>query len=274
MKLISTSDAKIYLGKVDVEHDELITDIIDTISSRMESFLNRELKKQQYTEYFNGHDRTNFYLKAYPLDKIDWNTDGKTVANVTLSGSAPVSINVTSHGYSSDNSVVFKDVGGSTDLNGSIYVITVTDTNNFTLNGTDSSLFSTYTSGGTVCISTSNSTVITVAGSSSYTEDSDYYIWEDEGRIEFVAAHTSTLPKQVKITYTGGYSLSSGVLDVPDDLKRACKLQVAYEFKRRNDIGITAMTLPDGSITSMEVNEFLPEVRKILVHYRRQPGMK
>lgn len=72
-----------------------------------------------------------------------------TVTGITLSGTDPVSITSTSHGLSSGNSVQFSSIVGTTELNGNTYVITVVDANTFTLDGTDSSLFTAYTSGGT-----------------------------------------------------------------------------------------------------------------------------
>jgi hypothetical protein len=77
----------------------------------------------------------------------------KTVAGVTLAGTNPVSIQVTAHNFDTTKDqdyIRLADIAGITpSLDGS-YKITITDANNFTLNGTDSSNFSgTYTSGGT-----------------------------------------------------------------------------------------------------------------------------
>lgn len=74
----------------------------------------------------------------------------KSMADVTLTGTDPVSIEVTTHGFETDDMIRIADAGGITpSLDGS-YVITKTDANNFTLNGTDSSDYSgPYTGGGT-----------------------------------------------------------------------------------------------------------------------------
>ena len=54
------------------------------------------------------------------------------------------------HLFSSGDTVDFSGVGGMTQLNSGTYVITVTSPTSFTLNGTDSTAFGVYTSGGTV----------------------------------------------------------------------------------------------------------------------------
>jgi len=114
---------------------------------------------------------------------------------------------------------------------------------------------------------------VTVLGTT-YTKDSEYYVWEEDGLIEFVTAPTVSLPKSVKIIWTGGYTVrTDGVIQVPDALQRACILQTAFEFRRRNDVGITSVSMPDGSITVDSPTELLPEVRRILRQYRRYPNV-
>ena len=75
---------------------------------------------------------------------------GGTVTGITLSGSNPVSVAMTSHDCDTGDRVRFQDVSGTTELNGNWYTITRTDADNFTLDGTDSSNFTAWTSGGTM----------------------------------------------------------------------------------------------------------------------------
>jgi hypothetical protein len=57
---------------------------------------------------------------------------------------------------------------------------------------------------------------------------------------------------------------------VPDlSLTRAILMQATYEWRRRNDLGLTSMTMPDGSINKFTVDGWLPEVKKIIDNYRR-----
>jgi hypothetical protein len=67
-----------------------------------------------------------------------------------LSGSNPVQITATTHGFSTGDSIRIADVGGITPSLDGTYDITYVDANNFTLDGTDSSDYTgPYTSGGT-----------------------------------------------------------------------------------------------------------------------------
>lgn len=72
-----------------------------------------------------------------------------TVTGITLSGSSVVSITMTAHPFVTGDQVIFDSVGGTTELNGNTYTVTKTTANAFTLNGTDSSDFTAWTSGGT-----------------------------------------------------------------------------------------------------------------------------
>jgi hypothetical protein len=73
---------------------------------------------------------------------------GTAMTSITLDGTNEVSIGKASHGLSTGNIVVFKNVTGKADeINNLEFVITKTDNDNFTLDNTDSSQ---YTSSGAV----------------------------------------------------------------------------------------------------------------------------
>lgn len=184
MKLISLSDLKSWLGKVDTVHDVELGLLIDHVSARIETALNRNLKKEQRIVYFNA-GRRHYWVDAYPID---------AVAAITV------------------------------EVDGTVKV-----------------------------------------------KDSDYYVWEKEGLIEFQTATSYSKPKQVKITWTGGYTETAGTLAVPDDLKKACLMQCAFEFRRRNDIGLSSINIPDGSISVLSPAKLLPEVEAIIAGYRKLP---
>ena len=75
---------------------------------------------------------------------------GATIDDVTLSGSDPVSIEATGHGLSTGDIVLLDNVNGITPNMDGVYIVTVSDDNNFSLDDTDSSAYSgVYTSGGT-----------------------------------------------------------------------------------------------------------------------------
>ena len=86
-------------------------------------------------------------------------TTAGSVAGITLSGTTAVSIKTNiAHGAVTDDKVTFANVGGTSELNGNTYTITKTDTTNFTLNGTNSSSFTAWTSGGDVSLFTTTDT--------------------------------------------------------------------------------------------------------------------
>jgi hypothetical protein len=83
-------------------------------------------------------------------------------------------------------------------------------------------------------------------------------------------------PKALKVTYTGGYDAFSenppqGYNPPPDDLEMAVRTQVAYDFRRRKDIGLESVSFPDGSIQKMSSGEFLRAVKEVLDRYRIRP---
>ena len=72
------------------------------------------------------------------------------IEGITLSSGSPVSIQITTHGLTTGRQILPSDVGGTTELDDNIYRVTVTDADNFTLDGTDGDDFSAWTSEGSV----------------------------------------------------------------------------------------------------------------------------
>jgi hypothetical protein len=58
---------------------------------------------------------------------------------------------------------------------------------------------------------------------------------------------------------------------IPADLEMAARSQVAYEFRRRKDIGLESVSFPDGSIQKVSSGEFLSSVKQVLDRYRIRP---
>jgi len=102
-------------------------------------------------------------------------------------------------------------------------------------------------------------------------ERTDYVVYPESGLIEFINDTGIPWPKKVAVTYTGGYEEVNGILQVPDDLKQACIMQAAFLFKRRKDIGLRSVSMPDGSISVQAPTKLLPEVEEIIKSYRRMP---
>ena len=73
----------------------------------------------------------------------------------------------------------------------------------------------------------------------------------------------------LQLEYVGGYlSASDASTTIPRDLSFAIAQQVAYEFRRRKDTGLTDVSMPDGSITKVAERMFLPLVQDVLKTYR------
>jgi len=66
--------------------------------------------------------------------------------------------------------------------------------------------------------------------------------------------------RSIKVTYDGGYDED----DLPADLRGKLIKQVCYEFRRRRDPGLSAVSYPDGSVQKYSVDEWLPDVLRVL----------
>ena len=77
---------------------------------------------------------------------------------------------LSAHGFSTGDEVGFLNIGGMTQLNGNGYTITVVNTTTFSLNGTDTSAFTTFTAGGKVYLNTNASSYTAGTGGELYLE--------------------------------------------------------------------------------------------------------
>lgn len=195
---LATVKAFLEIETAKTDYDSLLVMIIKQVSDRIQMFLNRNLQKQERTQYFTAGRKT-YFLDSFPID---------AVASFT---------------------VVLDET-----------VQTIND---------------------------------------------DFWVWPNSGTIEFDSAPSYIEPRQLYITYTGGYATTdtavgvSGIstvtetvlLDVPDSLSYACMLQSSFMFRRRKDIGISSMSVPDGSFNTLYAADLLPEVKHSLMQYRKIP---
>ena len=103
--------------------------------------------------------------------------------------------------------------------------------------------------------------------------DSDDYTvagnFGDSGLIYYKGKKWTAVEDALEVKYTGGYSDTAGILDVPADLKKACIMQVAYLFDRRKTLGVRTASGQEGSLNFQGDYEFLPPVKGIIDRYRR-----
>ena len=103
----------------------------------------------------------------------------------------------------------------------------------------------------------------------------DYVVDYARGIIRRVGGVWLRGRQTIKITYVAGYvvqgaTLGTGETALPADLRLACSIQVAHEWKKVQGSawGETSRTYPDGSTTRVE-RGLLREVEEILAPYRR-----
>ena len=106
-------------------------------------------------------------------------------------------------------------------------------------------------------------------------EDYDYLLYADVGILQRLGGDWASGPKKILITYTAGYVVQgttplTGETALPADIRLACMMQVAREWKKNtlSEWGVVSKSSPDGlSVTKTETG-LLKEVREILDRYR------
>ena len=108
----------------------------------------------------------------------------------------------------------------------------------------------------------------------------DFVVDYQAGMIRFLST-TDCDPLGVSITYTGGYDLIDdsdaddfGTLAVPYDIKLGVALQCSYIFRRRETLGLSFISLPNGQMAPNVELDLLPIVKKRLAHYWLPAGEK
>lgn len=70
--LVSFNAVKAYVGAENTnDYDEILEQLIDSISWKFNSYTNRKLKARDLTEYYNGKGKTTLYLKEYPVNSTN-----------------------------------------------------------------------------------------------------------------------------------------------------------------------------------------------------------
>lgn len=69
---VTLNDVKNFIGMsgTDVTTDTLLEDIINSVSSLFETYTNRKFKSRDYTEYYNGMDKSLLFTNQYPISSV------------------------------------------------------------------------------------------------------------------------------------------------------------------------------------------------------------
>jgi hypothetical protein len=94
------------------------------------------------------------------------------------------------------------------------------------------------------------------------------------GIILRINAHWLAGEDVIEVIYRGGYCGASetpgeGEYALPQELREAAILQAAFMFKRKDDIGLSAVSSQGGSINKFADVELLPLVKQTLDNYKR-----
>ncbi len=113
---------------------------------------NQGVRAPMYVDGIQGYfykDRTQFFnlWPKWPT-KFQFGASSATSYITGITQANPAVVNAPNHGLSNGNTVYIQNVLGMTEVNNMSFIITVVDTDNFSL-GVDSSAYTAYTSGGT-----------------------------------------------------------------------------------------------------------------------------
>ncbi len=240
MRLIKVPDLKSFLEITVTTQDTLLALINDLVSSRIEKWLNRNLTKTAYSVYFNS-GRKFYYLPAYPID---------TSATLTVTYDGTVqTLDDDYYVWATEGLIEFDDETVYCDPKEVLIAWTggYTETAISEVLGTDGLNYK--------CILTHTATAANkpVTGV-------DYATYWSQTGSSGVAWASGT--QYLDHAYLSG---------IPDDIRLAAIMQMAFTFRRRKDIGLSSITLPDGSISKNVPVKLLDEVMDILRPYRRIP---
>ena len=105
--------------------------------------------------------------------------------------------------------------------------------------------------------------------------NADYRIVNDglNGILLRIYSVWDTLQDCIQVIYRGGYcaageSPGEGQKALPGDLREAAIEQATYMFKRRDDLGLSAVSFQGGSIQKFSAMDLLPIVKRVLDNYR------
>ena len=105
--------------------------------------------------------------------------------------------------------------------------------------------------------------------------DSTYYfnpVYESAGmfRMRAPLLRFGVAPRSLKITYAGGMAADADAFIVAyPDISGAVDVQTSHEWQRRNALGVSSISYPDGTNASLSFDRWIPSVKQVLDYHRR-----
>lgn len=102
----------------------------------------------------------------------------------------------------------------------------------------------------------------------------DYYLptLDPSGLLAFVSpfSPSRTHRRALKVVYTGGMAATADAFAAAfPDIAGAVDVQCSHEWQRRNALGVTNISYPDGTNASLSFDRWIPSVKQVLDTYRR-----
>lgn len=123
-----------------------------------------------------------------------------TKAITVVTNASPCVITAVGHGYATGDIVELAAIGGTIELNGRAYVITVASVDTFSLNGVDSTSYGVYTSGGTAAKKT-----MTTVGNIK-----DFDIQQDPAT-DIDVTNLASTRKEFRVGLAGSWTMTCGM---------------------------------------------------------------
>jgi len=126
-----------------------------------------------------------------------------------------------------------------------------------------------YFDGGakTIYLPHSNASNVSVYENDILLASDEYVVYPEAGKIQVSSLKYKFRSgrRNLRVIYDGGYAEDS----IPAALRRKLLKQITYEFRRRNDPGLSSVAAPDGTVQKFDVGEWLKDVEAELERRRR-----
>jgi hypothetical protein len=125
-----------------------------------------------------------------------------------------------------------------------------------------------FDGGGIFFLPHANVSAVSVSVNGNVISSDSYSVDSPRGVVRMKSGEIPKVFGSVQITYSGGY----GEANAPASLRYKIMKQCAYDFRRRKDPGLSAVSFPDGTVSKFEIGEWLSDVREELNRKRRLAG--